>query len=112
MLVLLVVLVICSSLAAATEVAFFTLSPREVKEFKQKQGLVWWLLQKPQRLLATILIFGNFVNIAIIFLTMVGIERLVTITPWAVEPWMRWVKYPTAEGVAAFLILFFVYLTP
>ncbi len=112
MLVLLILLVICSGLAAMTEVAFFTLSPAEVKDFKHKQGIVWWLLQKPQRLLATILISGNFVNIAIIFLTMMGMERLFSITPWVSEPWMPWVKYPLAVGVASFLILFFGEVTP
>ncbi len=112
MLLLLIVLVIGSGLAAATEVAFFSLSPAEVKDYKQKQGLVWRLLQKPQRLLATVLIFGSFVNLAIIFLMMMGVERAFGITTWAHEPWLPWVKYPIAILGAAILILFFGEITP
>ena len=112
MLFLLAALMICSGIAAATEVAFFSLSPIEVKEFKNQNGMVWRLLQKPQRLLATILIFGNFVNIAIIFMTMVGTQRVFEISAWADAQWLPWVKYPLAIAIAAFLILFFGEITP
>jgi putative hemolysin len=112
LLLLLVLLVVCAALAAATEVAFFTLAPAEVKDFKQQRGLVWRLLQKPQRLLATILIFGNFVNIAIICLTMMAMHQAFAVSEWADEPWLPWVKYPAAVALAAFLILFFGEITP
>jgi putative hemolysin len=112
MLLLLGILVLCSGLAAATEVAFFSLAPAEVQAFKQKRGLVWQLLQKPQRLLATILIFGNFVNIAIIFMTVMGTARAFSITSWADSPSLPWIKYPLAVVIAFFLILFFGEITP
>lgn len=112
LLVLLGILVFCSGLAAATEVAFFALAPTEVLAFKQQGGMVWRLLQKPQRLLATILIFGNFINIAIIFLTMMAMEKAFSLSSWAHESWLPWVKYPLAIGSSAFLILFFGEITP
>lgn len=112
MLVLLGFLIVCSALAAAIEVAFLALAPAEVLAFKQQGGLVWRLLQKPQRLLATILIFGNFVNIAIIFMVVMACGEAFSITEWADAKWLPWVKYPLAVAIATFLILFFGEISP
>jgi putative hemolysin len=68
-----VLLLICSSLIAASEVAFFALEPADKENLKtqtNKNALsALNLLQKPQDLLATILITSNFVNVAIVILT-------------------------------------------
>ncbi len=59
-------------LISGSETAYFSLSPDDVKSLKdnekQKSKRVLDLLQIPERLLATILIAGNFVNIAIVIL--------------------------------------------
>ncbi|HCD22417.1 MAG TPA: gliding motility-associated protein GldE, partial [Flavobacteriaceae bacterium] len=65
-------LLFCSALISGAEVAFFGLSPLEISQLKEtkKQRSEWVLtiLQKPKRLLATILIANNAVNIGIVLL--------------------------------------------
>tara|TARA_R110001632_G_scaffold19898_16_gene59909 strand:+ start:854 stop:2197 length:1344 start_codon:yes stop_codon:yes gene_type:complete len=64
-------LLICSALISGTEVAFFSLSPTDIlkisEESKQDNPIVK-LLQKPRKLLATILITNNFINILIVLI--------------------------------------------
>lgn len=70
--VLLVVLLFCSALISGVEVALFSLSKTNINEgIKQnpKQFLIISkLLEKPKKLLATILVANNFINIAIVLL--------------------------------------------
>ena len=67
------ILLTCSSLIAASEVAFFSLEPADKEQLKletnknAKSALE--LINKPQDLLATILITSNFVNVAIVIIT-------------------------------------------
>jgi len=64
-------LLICSALISGAEVAFFSLSQTHLDELSNKtkgDNLVVILLEKPKRLLATILITNNFVNILIVLL--------------------------------------------
>lgn len=72
-LVVMAFLLICSAFISGAEVAFFALSPSDKKELetnKSKSGdLILELLQRPKRLLATILIANNFVNIGIVVLS-------------------------------------------
>ncbi|GAB5398700.1 MAG: gliding motility-associated protein GldE [Aureisphaera sp.] len=70
--VFLFVLLICSALISGAEVAFFSLTPAD---FDTKEGkpsrrleLVEKLLSKPKKLLATILVANNLINIAIVLL--------------------------------------------
>lgn len=71
-LILGILLLFCSAFVSASEVAFFSLEPQDVDELKQKENTnannVLKLLEYPQKLLATILISNNFVNVAIIIL--------------------------------------------
>ena len=68
-----ILLLVCSSLIAASEVAFFALEPSDKEKLKldtHKNAITALkLIQKPQDLLATILITSNFVNVAIVILT-------------------------------------------
>lgn len=68
----LIVLTICSALISGTEVAFFSLTPSDIKELKEEKtsGVhpTLSLLEEPKRLLATILITNNLINILIIIL--------------------------------------------
>jgi gliding motility-associated protein GldE len=67
----LVVLLICSALISGTEVAFFYLSQAQLNEQVEKTkgtSLVVKLLENPKKLLATILITNNLINILIVLL--------------------------------------------
>jgi gliding motility-associated protein GldE len=67
-----IVLLMASALISASEVAFFSLEPQTLQELeeseKKQHKNVLRLLKNPQKLLATILIGNNFVNVAIILL--------------------------------------------
>ncbi|HBC04206.1 MAG TPA: gliding motility-associated protein GldE [Aequorivita sp.] len=70
---LLLVLLACSALISGAEVAFFSLTPsdfetNEEKGIAKKLGIVQRLLARPKKLLATILVANNFINIAIVLL--------------------------------------------
>ncbi len=66
----LVVLLIFSGLVSGSEVAFFSLTHDQLKKCKSENHssntYIISLLGKPQRLLATILILNNFINVTII----------------------------------------------
>ena len=71
--ILLVVLLACSALISGAEVAFFSLTPSDFetngeKSIAKKLGIVKRLLEKPKKLLATILVSNNFINIAIVLI--------------------------------------------
>jgi len=72
-LIVLIILLIFSALISGSEVAFFSLTPIEKeilndKKIKSSQTIKA-LLDVPKKLLATILISNNFVNVAIIILS-------------------------------------------
>jgi len=64
------VLLVCSALISGAEVAFFSLQLKSLEDQDQSSDLalrrVITLLKKPKRLLATILVANNFINIAIV----------------------------------------------
>jgi len=68
----LLVLLLCSALISGAEVAFFSLTPAnfitEDGKRTKTQSIVISLLEKPKKLLATILVANNFINIAIVLL--------------------------------------------
>lgn len=65
-------LLFCSGFVSASEIAFFSLSPNDLSEVKQSSKTcdrkILSLLDNSERLLATILISNNFVNVTIIML--------------------------------------------
>jgi gliding motility-associated protein GldE len=71
-LIALLALLIISALISGSEVAFFSLSKTDLDESittkSKKLQLVAKLLQQPKKLLATILIVNNFINILIVLL--------------------------------------------
>lgn len=71
--VIMLILLFFSALISGSEVAFFSLSPADKDEIENKRvsssDVLSKLLAKPKRLLATILIANNFVNIAIVILS-------------------------------------------
>ena len=69
--IILIVLLISSALVSGTEVAFFSLSQTDLNELSnngKEENIVVTLLEKPRKLLATILITNNFINILIVLL--------------------------------------------
>ncbi|MCF8276306.1 MAG: gliding motility-associated protein GldE [Flavobacteriales bacterium] len=72
-LAVLVALLACSAMISGAEVAYFSLSRTELDEMEEsdlkirKQALT--LLKKPKKLLATILVANNFVNVGIVILS-------------------------------------------
>jgi putative hemolysin len=67
----LIVLLICSALVSGTEVAFFSLTPTDLNEVSKEgkeENILVKLLERPRKLLATILITNNFINILIVLL--------------------------------------------
>ena len=70
--VIMLVLLICSAMISGAEVAFFSLTPSNFLTDNGKrsntQKIVVRLLEKPKKLLATILVANNSINIAIVLL--------------------------------------------
>ena len=69
--IVLILLLISSALISGTEVAFFSLSQSDLNELNneaKEQNIIVTLLERPRKLLATILITNNFINILIVLL--------------------------------------------
>ncbi len=68
-----VLMLLCSAFISGSEVAFFSLSPADREAFRinksKSAGRVIKLLDTPERLLSTILVVNNFVNIGIVILS-------------------------------------------
>jgi len=68
----LLVLLICSALISGAEVALFSLTQKDLDEAKESKSksfeIIIKLLKQPKKLLATILVANNFINIAIVIL--------------------------------------------
>jgi putative hemolysin len=76
-------LLIASAAMSASEVALFSLNPTQLRDLKERGGSpgqrVLDLLAKPRRLLATILIANNFVNVGIVILSTVAVAALLEV---------------------------------
>ena len=68
-----VLLLLFSALISGSEVAFFSLNPNEIDKLRKSKsrssGLVLKLIDIPDRLLATILVANNFINIGIVIIS-------------------------------------------
>ncbi|NHM05924.1 gliding motility-associated protein GldE [Flavobacterium sp. CYK-4] len=66
------VLLLCSAMVSAAEVAFFSLTPNDLNQcaahHPEKARLIQTLLEKPKKLLATLLVANNFINICVVIL--------------------------------------------
>jgi gliding motility-associated protein GldE len=82
-LVVIALLLVCSAAFSASEVALFSLTPTQLRDLKERGGSwgkrVLDLLSKPRRLLATILIANNFVNVGIVILSTVAVSSLLDV---------------------------------
>ncbi len=70
--ILLLVLLLCSALVSGAEVALFSLTQTDIEKASQENSkpieIISKLLDRPKKLLATILVANNFINIAIVIL--------------------------------------------
>ena len=69
--IILIALILSSALISGTEVAFFSLSQTDLNELsndQKEENIIVKLLERPRKLLATILITNNFINILIVLL--------------------------------------------
>lgn len=109
--VVILFLLVLSAMVSGSEVAFFSLSPTDVdkiKELKSRSGKIAnALLKHPDRLLATILITNNFVNVGIVV-----ISTFLTDSLFNFEEINRWVGFTIQVVVVTFLILFFSEVLP
>ncbi len=66
------VLLFCSAVVSASEVAYFSLTQKDLdfcaKKYPEKARLISALLDKPKKLLATLLVANNFINIGVVIL--------------------------------------------
>jgi gliding motility-associated protein GldE len=72
-LLIIILLLMCSAMISGAEIAYFSLTPSHLKEIKSKEvpvnKMILAHLKIPKRLLATILISNNFVNVGIVILS-------------------------------------------
>ncbi len=73
-------LLVCSALISGSEVAFFSLTHNDFEKLQQENSgsshRILFLKEKPRKLLATILISNNFINIAIVIISDFVLLRL------------------------------------
>ncbi len=105
-----VILLFCSALVSAAEVALFSLSQNDLEntntEKSSKLKLISGLLSKPKKLLATILVANNFMNIGVVILFSFISENLFhDISP-------SWLRFVIEVVVVTFLILLFAEVLP
>lgn len=103
-------LLFCSALVSGAEIAFFSLSQKDIDETIQendsKGKIIANLLEKPKKLLATLLVANNFINIGVVILfSFVGKELFSEVT----SPIL---KFMLEVIVVTFLILLFGEVLP
>lgn len=110
----LIVLLVFSALISGSEVALFSLTPTDLKEEEKASKnlrIIAKLLDNPKKLLATILVANNFINIAIVLLFDALGELYFKDLDYVWLGWIR-VRFLVEVGVAAFLILLFGEILP
>ena len=112
---ILLVLLACSAMVSGAEVAYFGLSQTEINEIDQEKTnrgkIIVRLLERPKKLLATILIANNTINIGIVLLfNSIGDTLFQRITYRLFE--VISVRFLLEVVVATFLILLFGEIIP
>lgn len=106
-----VALLLASACISASEVAFFSLSPKDINsldpEENHKDEIITDLLNKQEQLMATILIGNNFVNVAIIMLFSFFFEHVM---PESQNP--VWLVFVSQTIILTFLLLLFGEILP
>ncbi len=104
-----VLLLSMSALISGSEVAFFSLSPVDIESYRKQKSkvasLIVKLIDKPDLLLATILISNNFVNIGIVILSAFISQDLFVFE-------VEWQRFVFEVVIVTFLILLFGEVIP
>lgn len=107
--VLFFLLLLCSALISGAEVALFSLTQSDFDNSTEESKpleIISKLLEKPKKLLATILVANNFINIAIVILFAYLSEfYFADLSP-------TWLKFLVEVGIVTFLILLFGEILP
>lgn len=110
-LVLAFVLLMCSAYASGSEIAFFSLSRSELDELSESRSMrdkrVLQLIGEPERLLATILIVNDFVNVGIVMLLNFFFMDMLSFGPGS-----EWLEFILLTVVLTFLLLLFGEVMP
>ncbi|WP_026703528.1 gliding motility-associated protein GldE [Flavobacterium soli] len=105
-----VVLLFLAAIISGAEVAFFSLSQKDLDDASQKNHrkvqIISKLLEKPKKLLATLLVANNFINISIVVLFSILGRDLFEF------PTLPWLKFLAEIFFITFLILFFGEVLP
>jgi gliding motility-associated protein GldE len=102
------ILLVCSALISGAEVAFFSLTQSQLdseSETFKNRNVVAKLLANPKRLLATILVANNFINIAIVLL-------FASLSNILFDTFSDSIRFVTEVIVVTFLILLFGEILP
>jgi len=104
------VLLFCSAVVSGAEVALFSLSQKDIDEALQENlstgKILSELLQRPKKLLATLLVANNFINIGVVILfSFIGSDLFAAIT----SPLL---KFIFEVIVVTFLLLLFGEVLP
>ena len=103
-------LLIISAIISGSEVAFFSLSPQQISDLKKlktgKSITLLNLLEKPKKLIATILITNNFVNVSIVVISTFITNSLIDFTN---APLLGFIFQVV---IITFIILFFGEILP
>ena len=109
-LVLTCALLFCSGFVSASEIAFFSLTPSDLNDIEQENHssdrIINKLLGKSQKLLATILISNNFVNITI---TVLGNYAMLEMLNFG---GIVWLEFLFISVLLTFLLLLFGEIMP
>lgn len=109
-LVLACLLLFCSGFVSASEIAFFSLTPTDLNEIEEGNSasdrIISKLLNKSQKLLATILISNNFVNITI---TVLGNYAMLSVLDFG---GIVWLEFLFITVLLTFLLLLFGEIMP
>jgi putative hemolysin len=107
------VLLLLSFFISGAEMAFFSLTYRDINMLKTKQDTGWKriasLLEEPRALQASLMIANTLVNIGVVILTNFFIDQVLIIKPGQVS---MWVGYGIKLVIISFLIILFGEILP
>ena len=105
-LIMAVFLLVCSAFASGSEIAFFSLTRTQLDELEESKSSndkrILGLLENPEKLLATILIVNDFVNVGIVMLLNFFFMNVLHFGDGA-----EWLEFLLLTVVLTFLLLLF-----
>ncbi len=110
-LVLALMLLMLSAFASGSEMAFFSLSRENLDMLSESKSMrdkrVLWLIKEPERLLATILIVNDFVNVGVVMLMNFFFLDVLDFAAAA-----EWLEFLVMTVILTFLLLLFGEVMP